>query len=381
MSLKSSFIQHLLKKYSDLTSDQATEQLENLVSDQLLSPFQVKLSKSILSDIQEEIKSYWSLRDWGSKNISEKFSTQKLRTPKNFSACMSYDFHVNSDQKLELIEINTNASFLALGLELYDFHKIKNAVPFTEKNLVDMFLNEIKLCGMNPSLNKGQPAPKITIADSKPAEQRLYVEFLVYQQIFRKHGILSDIIDIENINENSGMIYNRYTDFYLQNESSKKIKELFNSEKINLSPQPWDYFLLADKQRLIDWNEQTEYPKPSSLLPVYDLGKADKEFIWKERKHLFFKPKNSFGSKQAYRGASISKTTFENVFSDQFIAQKISNPSEIEETFEDKPMKYKYDLRCYAYQDQLQMIIARLYQGQTTNLRAPGGGFACVIVD
>ena len=375
MSLKSSFIQYLLKKYPDLTSGLATEQLENLVSDQLLSPFQVKLSKYLLSDIQQEINSYWSLRDWGSKNISEKFSSQNLRIPKNFSACMSYDFHVNSDQKLELIEINTNASFLALGLEMYDFHKIKNAVPFTDQNLIDMFLNELKLCGIH------QPTPKIAITDSKPSEQRLYVEFLVYQQIFKKYGIQSDILDIENVTENSDFLYNRYTDFYLQSEPSKKIKELYNSEKINLSPQPWDYFLLADKQRLIDWNEQIDQPKPESLLPVYDLGKADKDRIWKERKNLFFKPKNSFGSKQAYKGASISKTTFENVFSDQFIAQKISNPSEIEVTFEDKPIKYKYDLRCYAYQDQLQMIIARIYQGQTTNLRTPGGGFACVIVD
>ncbi len=373
MSLKSGFVQHLLHKYPDLASDQPAYQLENLVSDQLISPFQVKLPKALLSDIQQQIKSYWTLRDWGTKNISEKFSGKNLRIPKNYSACMSYDFHVNPQNGLELIEINTNAAFLALGLELYDFHKIENAVSFNHQNLVEMFLNEMKLCGITTP-------QKIGITDSKPSEQRLFLEFLVFQQIFKKSGLQADIIDIENVNDNSGFLYNRYTDFYLQNEESKKIKALYNAEKIQLSPQPWDYFLLADKQRLIDWNEQTDYPKPSSLLPVYDLAKQDKELMWKERKSLFFKPKNSFGSKQAYKGTSISKNTFETVCTDEFIAQKISVPSEIETTFEGTLTKYKYDLRCYAYQDQLQMIIARLYQGQTTNLRTPGGGFACVVI-
>jgi hypothetical protein len=38
----------------------------------------------------------------------------------------------------------------------------------------------------------------------------------------------------------------------------------------------------------------------------------------------------------------------------------------------------KYDLRCYAYQGKLQIVIARLYQGQTTNLKTTGGGFTIV---
>jgi hypothetical protein len=37
------------------------------------------------------------------------------------------------------------------------------------------------------------------------------------------------------------------------------------------------------------------------------------------------------------------------------------------------------DLRCYAYQGQALLFAARLYQGQTTNFRTPGGGFAPVL--
>ena len=38
----------------------------------------------------------------------------------------------------------------------------------------------------------------------------------------------------------------------------------------------------------------------------------------------------------------------------------------------------KLDLRNYVYQGRVQLVAARLYQGQTTNFRTPGGGFAPV---
>jgi len=41
-----------------------------------------------------------------------------------------------------------------------------------------------------------------------------------------------------------------------------------------------------------------------------------------------------------------------------------------------KPMKF--DLRAYTYDGAVQWMAARLYQGQTTNFRTPGGGFAPV---
>lgn len=369
MTSKSSFIPHLLEKYPNFKQ----AQLDLLVSDQLISPFQISLSPSVLTQIQNEIKSYWSFRSWGEKNISEKYDKYDLRKPANFSACMSYDFHVNSEQQLELIEINTNAAFLALGLELYDYHKIPNAVPFFETDLVEMFKNEMQLCGRTKTAS-------LSIVDENPQKQRLFVEFLVYQEILNRNGLNAKIVNLADVTKDSSFIYNRYTDFYLQNEASANLKQLYNSTQIDLSPNPWDYFLLADKQRLIDWNHQTDLPKPNSLLPVYDLAVENREKIWSERKQLFFKPKNSFGSKQAYKGASISKTTFENAFTEGFIAQKISNPSEITATLDGATVKFKYDLRCYAYQDKLQMIIARLYQGQTTNLKTVGGGFACVVI-
>lgn len=40
----------------------------------------------------------------------------------------------------------------------------------------------------------------------------------------------------------------------------------------------------------------------------------------------------------------------------------------------------KMDIRAYVYNSEIQLLAARLYQGQTTNFRTQGGGFAPVFV-
>ena len=45
------------------------------------------------------------------------------------------------------------------------------------------------------------------------------------------------------------------------------------------------------------------------------------------------------------------------------------------------PQALKFDIRNYVYDGAVQFVTARLYQGQTTNFRTPGGGFAPVFTD
>lgn len=371
MNLKSRFVYYLNKKYSSLE----TSILEPLISDQLLSPFQISLSATQIQTIKNEISAYWQLRNWGEQKLVSHYAELNLRKPTNYSACMSYDFHINPEGRPELIEINTNASFLAMGLELYAFLGFPNpAGNFGEAEVAEMFENELRLCGSHEN--------SIAIIDEKPEAQRLYAEFLIYRQLFKSHGIKSEIFSIDEIEsyQKFSLIYNRYTDFYLQEQKSSKIRELFNAGSLNLSPNPFEYFLLADKQRLLDWNNQSDIPKPASLLKIYDMATENKETIWNLRKELFFKPKNSFGGKQAYKGASISRKIFEEVTTPNFVAQQLSVPSQVTFDSENSSLELKYDLRCFAYKDQMQLIVARLYQGQMTNLKTPGGGFACVTV-
>jgi len=64
-----------------------------------------------------------------------------------------------------------------------------------------------------------------------------------------------------------------------------------------------------------------------------------------------------------------------------YVAQKLAPPGEralcVNGT---DALSLKYDVRCYVYNGQIQLVAARLYQGQTTNFRTPGGGFALVRV-
>lgn len=371
MSLKSSFVSYLYQKYPELPETKLTQ----LVSDELICPFQISLTQDQVFQIKNEINQYWNLRNWGVENLSAQYTKYDLRKPDNYSVCMSYDFHINSAGKLELIEINTNAAFLALGLDLYAYFNLPNvAGEFNTSSLIQMYLHELELCKAKDK--------SIAIVDENPEQQRLYLEFLIYKNLFLKNNIKSEIFNFTEIDQYKkySLVYNRYTDFYLQDSKSFEIKKLFNERLLNLSPQPYEYFLLADKQRLLDWNQQSDIAKPASLLSLYDLGTENKDKVWSERKQLFFKPKTSFGSKQAYKGASMSRKVFDEVFNSNFIAQQFSSPSTVKVELNGATQEFKYDLRCFAYKNELQLIIARLYQGQTTNLKTIGGGFACVKV-
>ena len=385
-SINAQFFQYLRETYSEL-------RIENF-SDRLICAAPIVLDLSLIKRIQTELKSYSALRSWGQQNLSSLYSKYGLRTPQNFSVCDSYDFHIDQNGNPQLIEINTNAAFCALGMELYRFFDlklgVKNSFEFSERALVDMFREEIKMSGAQANV--------IYIIDEKPSEQKMFLEFELFQSIFKRNGIECFIVDatdeqsISQIPKNS-FVYNRHTDFYLSDLKSKRLKDRFNSGELHLSPHPWEYFLIADKQRFLDWNQQTAVPHPSSLLKTYDVDSAPEDTLWSIRKNLFFKPKSSFGSKGVFKGASISRTAFDRFAGQGFMAQVAVPAPEVDlnveimvensgsAQVENKIQKMKYDLRCYTYQDQLQMIIARVYQGQTTNLRTEGGGFAIVLVE
>jgi hypothetical protein len=58
------------------------------------------------------------------------------------------------------------------------------------------------------------------------------------------------------------------------------------------------------------------------------------------------------------------------------VAQEYAPPGERLLRDAHAPVTLKVDLRNFVYAGRVQLIAARLYQGQTTNFRTPGGGFA-----
>ena len=94
------------------------------------------------------------------------------------------------------------------------------------------------------------------------------------------------------------------------------------------------------------------------------------ETFWAERKRWFFKPPAGFGSRAAYRGDKLTKRVFEEILHGGYIAQgnraAVGTRAVGEQTM-------KADIRCCS-NGHIQLVAARLYQGQTTNFRTPGGG-------
>ena len=108
------------------------------------------------------------------------------------------------------------------------------------------------------------------------------------------------------------------------------------------------------------------------------VNAEDAEQWWAERKQWFFKPVNGYGSKGAYRGDKLTKRVFGEIMNGDYVAQKLAVPGERSVSLKDEVASLKYDVRCYVYAGHIQLIAARLYQGQTTNFRTQGGGFAVV---
>ena len=85
-------------------------------------------------------------------------------------------------------------------------------------------------------------------------------------------------------------------------------------------------------------------------------------------------------SKAAYRWDKITRKVWSEILSADYVAQDIVPPSARVISIDGGMESLKADLRNYTYEGSVQLIAARLYQGQTTNFRTPGGGFAPVFL-
>jgi hypothetical protein len=384
--LKEQFVNHLLKAHPTLKK----EALDELISPLLISPFEIRLPAEILEQAQRFVKAAYELRENAAYQavLSKEMIERDLKDPGNKSICMSYDFHLDANNTLKLIEINTNAAFQTLGYEMYKMRNLPLPIKdFSMDELRRSIETEMKLQG------KQTPKPfQVAVIDEQPQEQRLFAEFLVCQAYFEEWGWKTQIADYRNL-EKADFVYNRFTDFYLNQPESKPLREAFLNRSLCLSPNPYEYFLLADKQRMIDWCDESFWQKlPENLqqlkkdlqfnLPeTKDMTPKLGEDIWAQRKKYFFKPKRAYGAKQSYRGGTISHKAFDDILNADFIAQEYIPAPELKFQSPDGELKFKYDLRFYVYQSRIQMAVGRLYQGQVTNLKSPYGGFTPVLFE
>lgn len=322
-------------------------------------------------------------------------------TPRAAGAFLGYDYHLD-ERGPWLIEINTNAGGGLLNAKLLAAQRACCAPAgaagvrepaAVEADFVSMFREEWRL-------ERGDaPLRRIVIVDESPAAQYLAPEFELFRRLFVAHGIAAAIADPSELRHADGrlwhagqpvdLVYNRLTDFALATPASAALAEAYLAGNVVVTPHPQAHALYADKRNLValsdgDWLREAGVPAKTrevllSCIPrTREVVPEEAEAFWTTRRQWFFKPAAGFGSRAAYRGDKITKRVFEAVAAGGYVAQAMVPPSERRVHRAGESHDLKLDLRTYVYQGRVQLAAARLYQGQTTNFRTPGGGFAAV---
>jgi len=330
-------------------------------------------------------------------------SATAAHDPHSPGVFLGYDFHLG-EHGPRLIEINTNAGGALLNVYLAraqkaccpEMHGLTTgpvALAALEEEFVAMFRSEWRAA-------RGEwPPRRIVIVDDASTTQYLYPEFILFQALFRRHGIETLIADPAELEIRNGqllhadgpvdLVYNRLTDFALDEPAHATLRTAWFDDLALITPHPRAHALYADKRNLIALTDP-DWLGPAGIAPATIdvlmrgiartrlVERAQAEALWAERKRLFFKPAGGFGSKAVYRGDKLTRRVWEEILASEYVVQELVPPGERQVQVEAESTALKYDVRCFVYAGKIQLLAARLYQGQATNFRTPGGGFAPV---
>jgi hypothetical protein len=326
----------------------------------------------------------------------------------NASVLLGLDFHLGGTDP-QLIEINTNPGGLLVNLHLSRAVAAccdAVAAPLglcaargvAEDELPARIVGSFRAAW---SMVRGAaPLRTVAIVDDQPAEQYLYPEFLLFERLFREAGLEARVVDSVALRFEDGrlladgmqvdLVYNRLTDFYLGERSHAALRAALEADAVVVTPSPADHAHFADK-RLLAWlrdeslleaaglddDERSHLLRTIPATEIVDPAAAAR--LWDRRKDLFFKPIDGYGGRAAYRGDKLTRAKFGHVLAHRYVAQAIAPASTRQVVVDGQATDLKADVRNYVFDGATWMRAARLYSGQTTNFRTPGGGFAPVL--
>lgn len=323
--------------------------------------------------------------------------------PGPIGALMGYDFHLGSDGP-QLIEVNTNAGGAFLNVLLARAQKrccnpseqsaaTNQMLDRFEDAVFDMFKQEWQRQSTVSMPNR------IAIVDNDPKSQFMFLEFQLACQLLQARGIDTVILDPSELEYVDGaltahgqkidMVYNRLVDFAFEDPDHTLLKRAYLEGAVVVTPNPHVHAMLANKQNLTllsdsqtlrTWglDEAAVRYLERSVPRTKIVSRDDEAELWHARRQLFFKPVSGYGSKGVYRGSKLTRRVFENILDEDYIAQTFVPATERSIKIDDTITTKKVDIRLYIYGGQLLLPAARVYQGQVTNFRTPGGGFAPV---
>lgn len=371
----------------------------------LFSATTVFLSQEMGEQIAEHVAAIertMALPGWRAQALAPA-AARAQHDPGPLGVFMGYDYHIGP-QGPQLIEINTNAGGAWLNAVLARAQQAcceadgSRAAGTPAEDLESAFyaMFQAEWQRQRPT----QTLRQVAIVDDAPQQQYLAPEFALAQRMFAQRGLACQVLDASSLQWQDGqlrapdgsvvdMVYNRLTDFALQEERHAALAQAYGAGAVVLTPHPYAHALRASKRHLVtladaDALRSMGAPEqdvdtvlrhtPPSILVTEDQAEA----LWQQRRRYFFKPLDGFGSRAVYRGDKLTKGVWEQIRAGGYIAQALVPPAQRTLSLGEGLSDLKYDLRAYAYAGQVLLLAARIYQGQTTNFRSAGGGFAPV---
>ena len=317
--------------------------------------------------------------------------------PRPRGVFFGFDFHIATDGP-KLIEINTNAGGALLNIEMQheqqaccaqasDFLRGEPTAESRAQAVFDMFVQEWRLA------RGAEPLRTVAIVDDTPCEQYLFPEFLLFRKLFEARGVRTLIVDARELSadvdslshqgQRIDLVYNRCTDFYFADGAHGALAQAYLRDLAVVTPHPFAHALYSNKDNLVLLSDaatlramlaaESDIEVLTRAIPRTLKVAGPETGWWADRKQWFFKPSTGFGSRGAYRGDKITRRAFGDVMRGNYIAQRLAPPGE---RWRGANAGFKVDVRNYVYDGHTQLMAARLYQGQTTNFRTTGGGFA-----
>ena len=240
----------------------------------------------------------------------------------------------------------------------------------------------------------------IAIVDNAPEQQYLFPEFRLAKALLEERGFQTVIADTKELVLEGGkllfgtrpidLVYNRLVDFALEEPRNATLKAAYVGGNVVLTPNPRAHALFADKRNLtlLSDADRLKYWKlaqshldvlRASVLTTVIVSPDKSDAIWRDRRNLFFKPARGHGSKAAYRGDKVTRKVWAEIIDGEYVAQSYAAPGKRGVQLDETRAELKVDVRLYTFAGTTLLAGARLYQGQTTNMRTPGGGFAPVL--
>ncbi len=385
-------------------SEGLTDRHAHLFSD--LSVFITNDQLAAMERVVRAVRAVAATPGWLEQALIEAPATAAM-DPGFESAFTAYDFHLDTDGP-RLIEINTNAGGALLCASAARNLQFRASAPVgclqspvilanVETVFVDMLVAPFR------AKYPGRQLRRIAIVDDHPTQQYLYPEFLLFRDLFQRAGIDTVIADASTLVWQTGelfvdglpidAVYNRLTDFYLEAAEHDALRQAWLSQNVLVTPNPHGHAVLANKRNLVrltdaGWliSQGVDATQRQILLDgipqCLSVSAKPPEWWWEHRADWFFKPTCGYGGKGTYRGSKLTRRVFNEIMTDDYIAQRFVAPSLRRTRTSDSNVAadLKVDLRCFVHEDKIILVAARLYQGQTTNFRTVGGGFAPVFV-